>query len=163
MRPRTARRLALLLACTSLACKDDPDPAGSEPWQSAEWPAPLEDGSVVRFTLDAPGRLEESLHIDREGELRYRLAQRPHAIDIERTVPGRELEEIRDRLRANACCEMTSEPVDDEDPRARLQVRLPELSCDITLHVHTWDDLEQPRACEAVVRSTHGRPRGRLQ
>ena len=153
--------------CALLAiggCKEDPDaPEGSAEWQAATWPEPTEDGLVLLFEVDSAHVVERPA-VDASRSLDYlaRISDR-HEIHIRLDPAPKDLERVRDMLRQGGCCALTSAQGSEEaaTESATLRVRLPDVSCDVTLPLHEWDDLPGPSSCEAHVRSLHGRPRFR--
>lgn len=147
------RRLILLLL---VAC--GPEQA-TDAWQGASWPEPLDEGRVVEWTVhDAWG--EESITVNRDGTsvLDVRIRSGTHGVHVERDLTDLEMEALRDELRTAGCCGLPSESVGP--PEASLRIRLPELSCDVSLPLEGWEEGDALR-CERRLRALHGRPRFR--
>ena len=144
-----------LFALLLVACGPE-EPSG---WERATWPEPLEDGLVLEWDVqDAWGT--ERFTITREGAARFEanVTHGTHAIRVERDLMANELETLRDDLKLGGCCAIGSQS--SGPPEGRLRVRLPEVSCDLTLPVEGWEE-PASKTCERALRRLHGRPRFR--
>lgn len=148
----------------------------SDIWASATWPAPIDErtpadspsgptsaGLIVRWeVMDVWGI--ERFTLRRDGESTFLARTRDgHEVRIDRSLPWAELESLRDRLRQAGCCELFADEAETspgEGPRIRLQLRMPDLSCDLATPLEAWDS-DAARGCEAALREIHARPRFR--
>ncbi|MBX3246446.1 MAG: hypothetical protein KF901_04615 [Myxococcales bacterium] len=118
---------------------------------------------MVRWdVVDAWG--VERFTVRRDGEASFLARARDgHEVRVDRSLPPRELEALRDRLREARCCELFTDGAwisPSDGPRIQLQLRLPDLSCDHATPLSAWDT-EAARPCEAALREVHARPRFR--
>ncbi len=145
--------LSLLIACGTEGGEDE----GSASWKRASWPTVLDDGLVVSWDLQASwGR--ETYYLTREGDSAMRLRANGTNTAIDRAVPEREMEQLRNRLRIAGCCELGG-PYRDMEEQGTLRIRLPELSCDVTLPLVLWDIDPIARGCDEALRRMWSRRR----
>lgn len=144
-----------LLLLFVVGCSDEP---ASEAVPHA-WPEPLAGGLVLEWrATDAWGF--ERFTVTREGLTVFeaRIREGDHSVQVERDLDPVSVESLRAELVAKGCCEIASRSSDP--PEATLRVRMPELSCDLTLPLEAWDEPDA-KPCERALRRVHGRPRFR--
>lgn len=151
---RSVRRAPLLLIFV-VGCGAEP---ASEPVPRA-WPEPLAGGLVLEWqATDAWG--SERFTVTREGLAVFeaRIREGDHSVQVERDLDPEAVESLRAELVAKGCCALAS--LSSAPPEATLRVRMPELSCDLTLPLEAWDE-PGAKPCERALRRVHGRPRFR--
>lgn len=154
------RVLQLALCLVVAGCNPTPE-EGTRSWQDATWPEPLEGGAVVRWRVQ-DGWGVESYELQQDGNSLHELRGVGPAVAVTARIDTIRMEMLRDQLVYAHCCELGG-PHAESANEGRLELRMPELECDIVLPTATWDLDPAARACEEPLRRVLVRTRPTTQ
>lgn len=128
------RVVLLALPLAMCACNEPPS---APPLHGDEWPEPLSGDAVIRWQVTTPNG-HYSFELNKEGESAY-VRTTDDEYRVERTLTLEEMSLLRDDLLEAQCCNLQGPWRDDAEWMVDWRIRMPGLSCDITMPAEMFD------------------------